>query len=56
MSFIPIIIPEFDTSVFLAVTVWTPGGAAIDFAQSWNFELKFCLDILYMKKIASRVQ
>ena len=32
------------------------GGAAIVFAQSWNFELKFCLDIFYMKKIASRVQ
>ena len=32
------------------------GGAAIVFAQSWNFELKFCLDIFYMKKNASRVQ
>ena len=31
-------------------------GAAIVFAQSWNFELKFCMDIFYTKKIASRVQ
>ena len=29
------------------------GGAAIVFAQSWNFELKFCLEILNMKKIHS---
>ena len=28
------------------------GGTAIIFAQSWNFELKLCLGILYMKKIA----
>ena len=32
------------------------GGAAIFFAQSWNFELIFCFNIFYMKKIASRVQ
>ena len=51
MSFIPIIIPEFDTSVFLAVTVWTPDGAAIVFAQSWNFELKFFVDIPFIEKL-----
>ena len=55
MFFIPITIPEFDTSVFLAVTVWTPDGAAIVFAQSWNFELKFFLHILFVRKIGSRV-
>ena len=55
MSFIPITIPEFDTSGFFPVTVWTPGGAAIVFAQSWNFELKFFLHILFVRKIGSRV-
>ena len=51
MSFIPITIPEFDTSVFLAVTVWTPDSAAIVFAQSWNFELKFFVDIPFIEKL-----
>ena len=30
-------------------------GAAIVFAQSWNFELKFFVDILFVRKIGSRV-
>ena len=50
MSFIPITIPEFDTSGFFPVTVWTPGGAAIVFAQSWNFELKFFFAHSFCKK------
>ena len=50
MFFIPMTIPEFATSSFLTVTVWTPGGAAIIFAQIWNFELKFFLDIPFIKK------
>ena len=53
MFFIPMTIPEFATSSFFIVTVWTPGGAAIIFAQSWNFELKFFFDIPFMKKIGS---
>ena len=51
MSFIPITISEFDTSVFLAVTVWTSDGATIVFAQSWNFELKFFVDIPFIEKL-----
>ena len=53
MFFIPITITEIAASNFFPVTVWTPGGAAIIFAQSWNFELKFFLDIPFMKKIGS---
>ena len=47
----PMIIPEFAISSFLIVTVWTPGGAAIIFAQSWNFELKFFVDDHLSKKL-----
>ena len=54
MFFIPMTIPEFAMSSFLTVTVWTPGGAVIIFAQSWNFELKFFLDINFMIKIGSK--
>ena len=53
MVLVPMIIPEFATSSFFTVTVWTPGGAAITFAQSWNFELKFFLDISFIRKIGS---
>ena len=53
MFFIPITIPEIAASTFFLVTVWTPGGAAIIFAQSWNFELKFFLDITFIRKIGS---
>ena len=55
MFFIPMTIPEFATSSFFTVTVWTPGGAAIIFAQSWNFKLKFFLGIPFMKKLAPGV-
>ena len=54
MFFIPTItIPEIAASTFFLVTVWTPGGAAIIFAQSWNFRLNFFLGIPFMKKICS---
>ena len=53
MFFIPMTIPEIAASAFFPVTVWTPGGAAIIFVQSWNSKLKFFLDITYMKKIGS---
>ena len=53
MFFIPMTTPEFATSSFFIVTVWTPGGAAIIFAQSWNFELKFFVDNPFMQKINS---
>ena len=32
--FIPMTIPEIAASAFFPVTVWTPGGAAIIFAQN----------------------
>ena len=54
MFFIPITITEIAASNFFPVTVWTPGGAAIIFTQSWNFKLKFFLGIPFMKKIGSR--
>ena len=53
MFFIPMNIPDFATSSFFTVTVWTPGGAAIIFAQSSNFELKILLDISSIRKIGS---
>ena len=54
MFFIPITIPEIAASTFLTVTVWTTSGAIIIFPQSWNFELKFFLDIPLLKIICSR--
>ena len=53
MFFMPMTIPEFAISSFFIVTVWTPGGAAIIFARSWNFELKFIVDNPFMQKINS---
>ena len=53
MFFIPMTIPEFARSSFFIVTVWTPGGAVIIFAQSWNFELKFFVEDPFMQKIIS---
>ena len=53
MFFIPITIPEIAASTFFPVTVWTPGGTAIIFAQSWNFELKFFVGNTFMQKINS---
>ena len=54
MFLMPMIIPEFVISSFFIVTVWTPGGAAIIFAQSWNLKLKFFSGIPFMKKIGSK--
>ena len=53
MFFIPMTIPEFAMSSFYIVTVWTTGGAAIIFAQSWNFELKYFVGNPFMQKINS---
>ena len=36
--------------IFL-IRVWLPGDAAIIFAQSWNFELKFFVGNSFMQKI-----
>ena len=38
---IPLNIPDFAASIVFLIRVRLPGGAAIIFAQSWNFELKF---------------
>ena len=38
---------------FLFIHVRLPGGAAIIFAQSWNFELKFFVGDPLMQKIIS---
>ena len=51
MFFIPTTIPQFAAGTFFPVTVWTPGGAAIIFAQSWNFELTFFVDNPFLQKI-----
>ena len=53
MFFIPMTIPEIAASAFFPVTVWTPGGAAIIFTQSWNFELNFFVDNPFIQKITS---
>ena len=56
MFFIPTTIPEFAAGTFFPVTVRTPGGAAINFSQSLNFELKFFFwTFLNWKKIAQGV-
>ena len=52
MFFIPMTIPEFARSSFFIVTVWTPGGAVIIFAQSWNFELNFFWIFILLQKLA----
>ena len=53
MFFIPMTIPEFALSSFFTVTVWTPGGTAISFAQSWNCEQEFFVDNPFIQKINS---
>ena len=37
---IPVNISELTTSQNFFVTVWSPGGVIIAFAENWNFELK----------------
>ena len=50
---VPLNIPELVLSEIFLIRVWLPGGAAIIFAQSWNFELKFFVDDPFMQKIIS---
>ena len=50
---VPLNIPELVSSEIFLIRVWFPGGAAIIFAQSWNFELKFFVDDPFMQKIIS---
>ena len=50
---IPLNIPDFAASIVFLIRVRLPGGAAIIFAQSWNFELKFIVDNPFMQKINS---
>ena len=49
-------LPTFKCSSQNSTSVDTllPGGAAISFSQSWNFELKFFVDNPYVKKIGTR--
>ena len=44
MFLIPLNIPDFAASIVFLICVRLPGGAAIIFSQSWNFELKFFVD------------
>ena len=53
MFLIPLNISELTVSQIFFETVWLPGGDAIIFAQSWNFELKFFMDNPLMQKIIS---
>ena len=50
---VPLNIPELVSREIFLIRVRLPGGAAIIFAQSWNFELKFFVDNPFMKKITS---
>ena len=45
-------IPDFAASIVFLIRVWLPGGAAIIFSQSCNFELNFFVDNPYVKKLA----
>ena len=50
---IPLNIPDFAASNVFLIRVRLLGGAAIIFARSWNFELKFIVDNAFMQKINS---
>ena len=50
---VPLNIPELVSSEIFLIRFWLPGGVAIIFAQSWNFELKFFVDDPFMQKIIS---
>ena len=50
---VPLNIPELVSREIVLIRVRLPGGAAIIFAQSWNFELKFFVDNPFMQKITS---
>ena len=51
---IPLNISELTTSQNFFVTVWSPGGIIIAFAENWNFELKFFLVNSFREKMTSR--
>ena len=50
---VPLNILELVSHEIFLIRVRLPGGAAIIFAQSWNFELKFFVDNPFMQKINS---
>ena len=50
---VPLNIPELVSHEIFSIGVQLPGGAAIIFAQSWNFELKFFVGNPFMQKINS---
>ena len=50
---VPLNIPELVSREIFLIRVRLPGGAAIIFAQSWNFELKLFVDNPFMKKTNS---
>ena len=50
---VPLNIPELVSSEIFLIRIQLPGGSAIIFAQSWNFELKFFVDNPFMQKINS---
>ena len=50
---VPLNIPELVSGEIILIRVRLPGGAAIFFAQSWNFELKFFVDNPFKEKISS---
>ena len=53
MFLVPLNIPELVLIEVFLIRVWLPGGAAIIFAQSWNFELKYFVGNPFMQKINS---
>ena len=53
MFLVPLNIPELVSHEIFLIRVRLPGGAAIIFAQSLNFELKFIMDNPFMQKINS---
>ena len=50
---VPLNIPELVSHEIFLIRVRLPGGAAIIFAQSLNFELKYFVDNQFMQKINS---
>ena len=47
---IPLNISELTTGQNFFVTVWSPGGVIIAFAENWNFELKFFFGEFFKRK------
>ena len=50
----PLSVSGLTTSQNFFVTVWSPGGVIIAFAENWNFELKFFLVNSFREKMTSR--